>query len=105
MQDTLKSWALLGDTLNQFPCLETVVVESHHKLEEAPIQSLLGSLRKVCKANVEVQHRTCDEAHKIAVQAKEDSTIAGLLSPYWCQDMSHNGVTWCASILLEWRRF
>ena len=85
VQTLLKGSASLGKPLSRLPYLETVFFESSHELEAASVQPLLESLGKACR--VEVQHRTCDEAHKLAVQAKKSpsrSTGGGLVSPFWC---------------------
>lgn len=75
----------IGNSLAQFTYLETVVLETGNRLEMDDVQSLIEALRKVITA--EVQHRTCDEAHKLALQAKKSPSrpiTAGLLSPFWC---------------------
>ena len=95
----------LGETLAQFAYLETVVLEtgsSPFDIDKVP--SMLESLRNTCGAHV--QHRTCDSAHKLALQAKESpsrSTGGGLLSPFWC---GHVGAwkNWCVLVSLVSRR-
>ena len=80
-----KSLVAVGETLAQLTLLETVVLETSQEVDVERLPSLLESLRKTCRA--EVQHRTCDEAHKLALQAKNSpsrSTGGGLLSPFWC---------------------
>ena len=75
----------LGETLAQFAYLETVVLETSHEFDIDEVPSLLESLRSTCRADV--QHRTCEDAHKLALQAKDSpsrSTGGGLLSPFWC---------------------
>lgn len=66
--------------------LKTIVLEtSHSSWGDHDVQSVTEALRKVCKA--EVEHRTCEEAHKLALQAKKNSARppgAALLSPFWC---------------------
>ena len=75
----------LGETLAQFAYLETVVLETGHLFDNDKVPLLLELLRDICGADV--QHRTCDDAHKLALQAKNSpsrSTGGGLLSPFWC---------------------
>ena len=76
----------LGETLAQFMLLETVVLETSYGFDIGiEVPPLLESLRDTCWANV--QHRTCEDAHKLALQAKKSpscSTGGGLLSPFWC---------------------
>ena len=75
----------LGETLAQFAYLETVVLETRHQFDIDKVPSLLESLRNTRGADV--QHQTCDDAHKLALQAKKSpsrSTGGGLLSPFWC---------------------
>ena len=75
----------LGETLAQFMFLETVVLETSDQFDIDEVPSLLEWLRNTCRADV--QHRTCDEAHKVALQAKKSpsrSTGGQLLSPFWC---------------------
>lgn len=77
----------LGDTFVHFSHLETVVLETSRGLEIDEIQTSTERLRKVCRPEVVVQHRTCDDAHKLALEAKESASRpsnAGLLSPFWC---------------------
>lgn len=78
----------IGDTFTHFAYLETVVLEIGYELELDDVQSLAEALRKACGAGVTVRYRTCEEAHKLALQAKKSpssrSTSAGLLSPFWC---------------------
>ena len=79
--------ALLGDTLTQFTYLETIVVETGHGVESADIQFNLEALRKISGA--EVRHRTCDDAHKVALQVKKGTARVleiGPLSPIWYND-------------------
>ena len=59
----------LGETLAQFAYLETVVLETSHPFDIDKVPSLLELLRNTCRADV--QHRTCDDAHKLALQAKK----------------------------------
>ena len=75
----------LGETLAQFAYLETVVLETGHRFDIDKVPPLLELLRNTCGAGV--QHRTCDDAHKLALRAKNSpsrSTGEGLLSPFWC---------------------
>ena len=75
----------LGETLAQFAYLETVVLETGHWFDIDKVPSLLELLRNTCGADV--QHRTFEGAHKLALQAKKSpsrSTGWGLLSPFWC---------------------
>ena len=83
--ESTESLKAIGETLVQFTYLETVVLETGHRFDIDKVPSLLESLRNTCGADV--QHRTCDDAHKLALQAKKSpsrSTGAGLLSPFWC---------------------
>lgn len=85
-KDLMKILTEIGDTFPRFAYLETVVLETSRTLLADDVQPLLEALRKVCDG-VEVQLRTADEAHKIALEAKESpshSTSIGLLSPFWC---------------------
>ena len=75
----------LGETLVQFAYLETVVLETRHQFDIDKVPSLLELLRNTFRADV--QHRTCNDAHKLALQAKKSPsrfTGGGLLSPFWC---------------------
>ena len=74
----------LGETLAQFAYLETVVLETSHQFDIDKVPSLVELLRNTCRADV--QHRTSDDAHKLALQAKKSlscSTGGGVLSPFW----------------------
>ena len=75
----------LCETLAQFTYLETVVLETSHRFNIDKVPSLLELLHDTCGADV--QHRTCEDAHKLALQAKKSpsrSTGGGLLSLFWC---------------------
>ena len=75
----------IGDLFSHFAYLETVVLEIGHELETDNVQPLIEALRKVCRADV--RHRTSEEAHELALQAKKSpsrSFSAVLLSPFWC---------------------
>ena len=77
----------LGEALALLTFLEVVVLETSHWINNDDVSSLLGWLRNGC--SVGVQHRTCNEAHKLALQAKKSPsplTGGGLLSPFWCSD-------------------
>ena len=85
----MQSWAgglaSLGDTLVRFAHLESVVLETSSMLSADETQGLLNALREA--SGVEVQHRTCDQAHKLALEAKKNSAhfvSAAPLSPFWC---------------------
>lgn len=85
VQALTEGLSTIGDAFTTLAFLETVVLETDRTLETDHVQPLLEALRKVC--GVDVQHRTCDETHKLALQAKKSpsrSTGAGLLSPFWC---------------------
>ena len=85
VQKLIKGLQSTGDIFVHFAHLETVVLETGHKLKSDDVQLLTEALRKVCRA--EVRHRTCDEAHKLALDAKKGAAYspgAGLLSPFWC---------------------
>ena len=77
---------MLGDSFAQdLADLQTVTLETSDELKSDPVQVLLESLRSTCR--VPVRHRTCGEAHKVALQAKQSpsrSGGAGPLSPFWC---------------------
>lgn len=78
----LKSFS---DILARFAYLETVVIETVDGFETDDVQPLIEALRKF--SMVEVQCRTFDGAHKLALEAKKNpshSTSTGLLSPFWC---------------------
>ena len=93
MQALTNRMPTLGDALAQFAHLETIVLETCYRLGVDDAQALLKSLRKACR--VEVQHRTCEEAHQVALQAKKSpdrSVGAGLLSPFWC--LKEHGAKW-----------
>lgn len=86
-QALTKDLTTLGDTFVHFSHLETVVLETSHELKPDDVESSTKRLRDVCRPEVVVQHRTCDDGHKLALEAKESasrSTNAGLLSPFWC---------------------
>ena len=75
----------LGDTLSKLTALQSVVLETSHYVNVDDVTLMLQSLRDTCR--VEVQHRTCDDAHKLALQIKKSpfrTRGEGLLSPYWC---------------------
>lgn len=74
----------LGDIFVQFANLETVILETGYGLEMDDVQSLVEVLREMSTA--QVQHRTGDEAHKLALRAKKSSSLPtrGVLSPFWC---------------------
>lgn len=75
----------IGDAFAHFAYLETIVLETGRELGTDSVQSLTKVLRKGSMA--EVRHRTCDEAHKLALQAKKSPsrcTSAELLSTFWC---------------------
>lgn len=84
----------IADVFTQFAYLETVVIETGPGVYD--VQILTDSLRKVNR--VVVQHRTTDDGHKLALQAKNSpscSTSAGLLSPFWClQEDAENWEDW-----------
>ena len=85
MQALTKNLTTISDTLSQFVHLETIVLETGHELKIDNVQLLIDALRKVSR--VEVQHRTCDDGHKLALQVKKSparSMSAELLSPLWC---------------------
>ena len=78
-----------SDILACFTYLETVVVETGRGFWTGDVQSVIVALHK--GSGVEVQHRTSDEALKLALQAKKSpsrSTSAGPLSPLWCLQRS-----------------
>ena len=69
-----------SDIFAHFAYLETVVLETGYKFKIEDVQSLTEALRKVCRA--EVRHRTCEEALKLALDAKKGAAYspgAGLL--------------------------
>ena len=75
----------LCETLAQFTLLDSVVLETSHRFDIDKVPSLVELLRNTCRADV--QHRTSDDAHKLALQAKKSPscfTGGGLLSPFWC---------------------
>ena len=75
----------LRDSFAQFAHLESLVVETGHALVSDPdVESLLDLLSASSTSNV--QHRTSDEAHALALEAKSTTlpSSAGLLSPFWC---------------------
>ena len=85
MKALTKGLTTIGNTFAHFAHLETIVLEIGYRLWTYNVQSLIEALRKVSR--VEVQHRTSDEGHKLALQAKKTrshSKSTGLLSPFWC---------------------
>ena len=84
----------LGETLAQFAYLETVVLETSHRFDIDEMPPLLELLRETCGANV--QHRTCEDAHKLALQVKKSPShsTGGLLSPFWCSDSELDDDRW-----------
>ena len=79
--------ATLVDTVARLAHLDKVVLETGRRVSLcSKIQALLEMLRNTCRVTVLVELRTCDEAHKIALQAKKSprSTGEDLLSPFWC---------------------
>ena len=90
-----ESLKALGETLAQIAYLETVVLETGRWFDINKVPSLLESLRDTCGADV--QHRTCDDAHKLALEAKKcpsHSTGGRLLSPFWCSDSEFDEYGW-----------
>ena len=76
-----------GDTFPRFEYLETIILETHHSFSTERFTPLLEMLRRV--SGVEVQHRTYEEGHKLALQAKKrifDPARVGVVSPLWCID-------------------
>ena len=89
LQDLMEESTILSGLLGQLSHLETLTLETGDipGSNSDNAMSLFEVLRKVCA--VEVRHRTCDEAHKLALRAKNSkgafrSTGAELLSPLWC---------------------
>ena len=77
----------IGDTFTHFTHLQVVVLETSHELQANDVESSIERLRRVCRPEVVVQHRTCNDAHKLALEVKERasrSANAGPLSPFWC---------------------
>ena len=78
----------VGDSLAQLAYLEGITLElsvSDTSLAHADI--LVDALRRATGGRVDVQVRTCDQAHMSAVQAKNGAMRSGnsaLLSPLWC---------------------
>ena len=69
--------------------MAAIILETGYQVEPDEILELLKSLRKACRADVEVQHRTADEAHGAALRVKKDmsgaaSVGAVVSSPFWC---------------------
>ena len=84
-KDLEKNSRALGEALASLTFLDVIVLETGNRINDGEVSSLLGSLREACR--VEVQHRTCDEAHQLALQAKKShsrSAGGGLVSPFWC---------------------
>ena len=76
----------LTSALVGFSFLETVVFETGAECGDG-IQPVLDALRPTVGA--EVQHRTCDDAHKVALQVKKGTARVlemGPLSPIWYND-------------------
>ena len=74
----------LCETLAQFTLLDSVVLETSSRFDIDKVPSLVELLRNTCRADV--QHRTSDDAHKLALQAKKSlsrPTGGGVLSPFW----------------------
>ena len=95
MKELEKISMALGETLASLTSLEIIVLETGDQINDDEVSSLLGSLRNICR--VEVQHRTCDEGHKLALQAKKSpscSTGGELLSPFWCLTKQGTMDTW-----------
>ena len=75
----------IGDAFTGFAYLQTMVLETSHELDTDDVQSLTKALRKAL--GVAIQHRTSEEAHKLALRAKKSYSLSaseGLLSPFWC---------------------
>ena len=75
----------LSDSFSRLTWLDTVVLETGRDLGAKDVQWLFEALFLGCW--VPVYHRTCDDAHRIALHAKNGSSgsaDAGLLSPFWC---------------------
>ena len=80
-----KNSGALGKALASLTFLDVIVLETGDRINDTEVSSLLESLRDTCGADV--QHRICEDAHKLALQAKKSrtrSTGGGLLSPFWC---------------------
>ena len=73
-----------GNIISRFAYLETVVVETGRGFETDDVQSLIEALHDSEGGGVEVQHRTSDEAHKLALQAKKSPSRSMGASPFWC---------------------
>ena len=96
--DTLET---IGRVLHELAYLETVVLETGSQTKTGVIQPLLESLHKA--SGVEVQHRTHESAHKLALQAGKDPscpTGAGLLSPFWY--LKEHASRWAPSGRYHW---
>ena len=96
---TLKERVLqLRHTLARFPCLETLVIETPNREDfgdAQAIEPLVEELQAALSANV--QHRTCDDAHKVAMQARKATgrSVHGhaeLVSPFWL--LNEHGWLW-----------
>ena len=94
-QALTKGLTTIGNTFTRFAYLETIVLETSHKLAIGDIDSLIEALQKASRADV--QHRSFEEGHKLALQAKMGtarSPDTGLLSPFWCVGPVYTNQAW-----------
>ena len=68
----LEGLKMLGDSFAQdLADLQTVTLETSDELKSDRVQVLLELLRTTCR--VPVRHRRCEEAHKVALEAKQST--------------------------------
>lgn len=91
--DSVSGVALVKDLTVLFADLahlETVVLKTGDhcgQVQTHNIQSMIEALRKACRAEITIEHRTCEDALTLALQAKKSTARppgAPLLSPFWC---------------------
>lgn len=90
-----KGLTAIGNTFTRFAYLETIVLETSHKLAIGDSNSLIEALQKASRADV--QHRSFEEGHKLALQAKKGTARSpdmGLLSPFWCVGPVYTNQAW-----------
>ena len=80
-----RSLSDLGGLLALSPPHTSLVLETGKHVDSADVQSLLDILSGA--GGVAVQHRTCDDAHRLAHRAEptgERAAAVEVLSPFWC---------------------
>ena len=85
VQALMKGLHPRGGTPTHLAHVETIILETGALVAANTIPPMIAALREGSMA--EVRHTTCDEAHKLALQAKKQpscSTATEFVSPSWC---------------------